>query len=284
MTGRSHAAAARVTRHYRFRLMNVVFSDTFVSRMGKADKAPSNSALDGGAVNENSGYQDLQHYNSFAKEAETSRFDGIVPALAVRHSNGKLRLMWKDILRRYDISLVQVEDDRLQWSLLELLRGGHTDSLCMEHWLSIREDRRETVMGLIVERARMSTLEDLREQTSARSGEASSSGQGPATRRRRLTTAERILEIVEKDRKDDVAERIERDAMKEGKSFDGVIRASVADQAAMGVVGGLNAKLASEIQDATAEAVLNKLVTAWANAAEKVTEQKQARFGEALTS
>ncbi|KAE8981565.1 hypothetical protein PR003_g15632 [Phytophthora rubi] len=109
----SDAGNHRATRHCRFRLLNVIFSDEFVVHMGEADQIPDRRALDVGAVNENCAYwtditkaynDDTEHYNGFSLEEGNSRFDGIDPAMASPHPSSKLRLMWKQTLARRSLS------------------------------------------------------------------------------------------------------------------------------------------------------------------------------------
>ncbi|KAE8981566.1 hypothetical protein PR003_g15631 [Phytophthora rubi] len=129
-------------------------------------------------------------------------------------------------------------------------------------------------MGLIPADARMSTLPGSNDNVTMDAEQCDTSGQGSAKRRRRLTTAERILEIVEKDREDDLAERKEeREREEDTKPCDLVIRLSAAVQAATVTLNGLKEHNAGDDQIEAAQVMLDKMISRWTRAMERASEQ-----------
>lgn len=274
----------RVTRHCRFRLMNVIFSDTFIGRMGRI---PDRRALDEGAVNDNSAYwvdvakaynEDTTNYNNFAMGCTESRYDGIDASNAVPHSASKLRNMWKKTKARFDKALYTSKKSRSHGEFWEYC-SGHTDALYLADWLKVRGQSLDTVLGLIPKGARMSIVEG--NASTSENLSHSSEDEHTAKRPRRMTTAERILEALEKDREEALAEREqlreqhqqEREEQKRGESMGAVVDVSVAVDAAMNTVDKLRSRHASESQVDAAARVLDKLVGRWQEAMEQATSE-----------
>ncbi|RLN92953.1 hypothetical protein BBJ28_00003352 [Nothophytophthora sp. Chile5] len=269
----------RPTRHCAFRLLNVIFSDAFVARMGEADPTPERQLLDERAVNENSPYwsditkvfnEDTAHHNGFVVDREDSLYSGVEPALAVPHSSYKLQDMWKKTVARYDKALRRSKRSGSHgdfWNFCE----GHMDALYLHDWLQVLSDGRDTALGLIPVNARMSTLPRGQGNASVRSSQAASD-ERPG-KRRRLTTAERIAEVLERDREDDLEERKrEREEAAEGRNFEVVTRASTAVQAAMATLEVLRKRNTNKAQVQAAQLVVNKLIARWTQTMEKASD------------
>ncbi|RLN10825.1 hypothetical protein BBJ28_00026971 [Nothophytophthora sp. Chile5] len=139
---------------------------------------------------------------------------------------------------------------------------GHMDALYLHYWLQIRTDGQDTALGLIPVNARMSTLPRNDDNASGKSSQTASFDR--PGKRRRLTTADRILEVMEKDREGDLEERKrEREDAAEGRSFEVVTRASEAVQAVMTTLEGLKKDNTKETQVQAAQLVLDKLIARW---------------------
>ncbi|RLN82589.1 hypothetical protein BBJ28_00003764 [Nothophytophthora sp. Chile5] len=269
----------RPTKHCTFRLLNVIFSDAFVARMGEADQTPDRQLLDVRAVNENSPYwlditkafnEDIAHHNVLAVEREDALYSGVDPALAVPHSSYKLREIWKRTVARHDKALRKSKRSGSHgefWGFCE----GNMDALYLHDWLQVLSDRQGTVLRLVPMNARVSTLPRGTNNASARSSQAASD-ERPG-KRRRLTTADRILAVMEKCREDDLEERKrEREEAAEARSFEVVTRASTAVQAAIATLEVLRKGNTNEMQEQAAHLALNKLIARWTQTIEKASD------------
>ncbi|KAJ8564208.1 hypothetical protein ON010_g7137 [Phytophthora cinnamomi] len=258
---------AKPTKHCRFRLLNVVFSDEFVHRMGEAGQIPNADSpywVDVAEAYNN----DQRHYNCYTFGSPRSVYDGVEPAIAALHSRAKLKSPVHK--RRFGNYC-----------------DGHVDALYMEDWLTIREDRREQIVGMLSAATRMTTLSSSSNYAAEPSQQDSSYGR-PPKRCRNLTTAERILERMEKDREEErTRERLREEKDQEEErarvrlreeastkdKYSDVMALSAAVQAAFATLNAFKVAQATPDLIEGTECVVNKLISRWKQAAEKATRE-----------
>ncbi|ETO81928.1 hypothetical protein F444_03843 [Phytophthora nicotianae P1976] len=99
----------RKTKHCCIRLLNVLFSDRFATRLASSDDAATRDQIDTGEVNQNTSF-----WKEVAKEFQTNttdynglftfndpRYIGIDPSVIVQHDASRLYDMWKKVNTKY---------------------------------------------------------------------------------------------------------------------------------------------------------------------------------------
>ncbi|KUF85475.1 hypothetical protein AM587_10000609 [Phytophthora nicotianae] len=99
----------RKTKHCCIRLLNVIFSDRFATRLASSDDAATRDQKDTGEVNQNTSF-----WKEVAKEFQTNttdynglftfndpRYIGIDPSVIVQHDASRLYDMWKKVNTKY---------------------------------------------------------------------------------------------------------------------------------------------------------------------------------------
>ncbi|CAI5743934.1 unnamed protein product [Peronospora destructor] len=98
-------------------------------------------------------------------------------------------------------------------------------------------------------------------------------GGNQAQKRRRVATADGILEFVENKLEDDLTERrCESEKIREEKSYDAVVRASAAVRAAIATLNELKDNHASECLVQAAELTFERLVLSWTRTMEEASK------------
>jgi hypothetical protein len=268
MTGPSKApnTVDRRTKHSAFRLANVIFSDTFIDRIGEMDKQPSRQELDVGAVNDKSKYW-CDVAAAFASNnpefdkmiASRAEYADITPKDAPSHSASKLRRLWKDLTALHGTALSNSQQSGTHDSDFFKFCGGRVDVLYVHDWLLVRPEQLAIVEAKLPERARLNTLD------SSCDGDDYSDGSDrlPA-KRKRPSTVDRILDMISEERAHAAHQRV--------SSFASIKESSQAVRDAMGAIEALkNANFNPAIVD-DAKHKMDALVTKWLIELEKVND------------
>ncbi|KAK1948374.1 hypothetical protein P3T76_000664 [Phytophthora citrophthora] len=279
------------TRHCSFRLLNVIFSDEFVDRLGEAGKTLSRHE-----GNENARYwvditeaynNDKQRYNGFALGEAKPQYILIDPALALPHSRSKLKWLWEKVIQRYENALTKAkkaESSDAFWKYCD----GHVDALYMDDWLQVREGHQVIVVGLLPQKTHVRLLPKEAHQEARAHLPPVDAGDETSPKRRRLGAIGHSLENTQEDEDEGsgIAERqrvrVERDRLQQvgeearkGENCVVLDRLSISVQKAMTTLQVLKDGHANQEQINTAELALNKLISSWTQAMTNAATDQQ---------
>ena len=178
---------------------------------------------------------------------------------AYDNKNGYMKLLWERYKRdgmdgfngpARDVEPLPTEQD--------------TASPCRPNPLLSRADSQECVPEL-----RLRTSSQSQTNATSEPLEPSVSSSNQARKRRRVATADGILEFVENNGDDEL---IESEKSRHDKKYDAVVRASAAVRAAMATLNELKENHASEYLVKAAELVFDRLVLSWTRTMEEASK------------
>lgn len=133
------------SRHCGFRLVNVLFSDEFASRLDEVNSPPPRLELDAGSTNGQSAlWRAVAEAFALARSeyggliVDHPDFYGVDPAQIVEHSSDKLRSIWLDQISVYQRALTKSTRLGTHTSDFAAFCWGRVDILCLQHWLLLK--------------------------------------------------------------------------------------------------------------------------------------------------